>query len=1079
MSTSIELYFKLCSYALITTGFVTLVLTGRVDAFSIIVYVLALVLSWQSDRPNSRLQISKTTANVLAVAFLPFLYLDYRYLSGSFVGPLIHFALFISIFNLFKRKENRDWVFLYLITLAEILFAAVLTIDITFIVMLTVFLLLAMATLEAFEIKRSSASVSTPKDEKLSDKLGRQVSKGSIGYLVALTLFLAGLIVAIATPIFLLIPRLNTGVFASQLGLNTVSITGFSDEVEIGDVTSIKKNAEVVMRVKVKSVTENQSTGLHKWRGVTLSRYRNGRWSEPRTRRQPVQKGQDNYYRVGRRKSETWPMIEQMFYIEPLNSPTVFAANEPLIFDERLPRLLKSDADSYLTEGHRFRPIGYTVYSEIYVPKAEQLRQDNLPYPDSIAEYYLDNADIDRRIVELARRITEPYNNRYDKVVAIESYLRSYGYTLELKRTEEADPLVDFLFNLRQGHCEYFASAMVVLLRSQGIAARIVNGFQTGEYNELGGFYVVRQSDAHSWVEVYFPSIDRWVEFDPTPSLGSAQPQSGLIAGIGKYLDAIRMLWMDYVITYDTQRQTYLAGTVQRSASHFIQSLKSTLNRSFAQLHAAKLPTKHIPKLAIAVTLITGIALFWHFKKLHKRWILAPETLFTSSFGRLVLPFLRWRARSDRKTSAILFYNEMLALLHRHGFHKRPEQTPREFAAEVNFEEVTKITSIYNRVRYANSALDTNERKEVEQLLAKLRSRPVELDLAQKIRRSSWILATTSLLGVVTVTVGYYVFNERCFYTNEPIDLEYQLAPLEVNVARILEKVRTKDGNAASYLATKQLIFAELAVVSPWNSYPKLTPTEIQAIEKYLEQSDLQLLEQLAACSRFDTAEVEDIALHNLNRIVVERNVEEPLLWKAYLLFLRGHLQEAERELSLALSLGAHLVQAHALSHTAEGYRIMAEAAIALARLAMLKNDSTSAKSWMRISHNFQKEIGRLFWLRRSIAEIAVSDRNLDLLRSLVLKSDPAVGREIVESVSRTWLANPNRVLLGLSKEREQMLEWCTNQQGLEQTAERALYSARSWGLLYRIRIFRKVYSRWYYIKVAETFREVTSSQRG
>src|SRR5207244_5015174 len=98
----------------------------------------------------------------------------------------------------------------------------------------------------------------------------------------------------------------------------------------------------------------------------------------------------------------------------------------------------------------------------------------------------------------------------YDKAAAIEHYLRTrFGYTLDLSATSKADPLAHFLFERRSGHCEYFAAAMTVMLRSLGIPARYVNGFLPGEYNELGGDFIVRASDAHSWVEAYFPGFNR------------------------------------------------------------------------------------------------------------------------------------------------------------------------------------------------------------------------------------------------------------------------------------------------------------------------------------------------------------------------------------------------------------------------------------------------------------------------------------------------------------------------------------------------------------------------------------------
>src|SRR5213079_3163916 len=91
------------------------------------------------------------------------------------------------------------------------------------------------------------------------------------------------------------------------------------------------------------------------------------------------------------------------------------------------------------------------------------------------------------------------------------------------------DPLADFLFNVKVGHCEYFATAMAVMLRTRGIGSRVVNGFLPGEYNQAAGAFTVRQSDAHSWVEVYFPQADSWITFDPTPPAGrTARERSGL-----------------------------------------------------------------------------------------------------------------------------------------------------------------------------------------------------------------------------------------------------------------------------------------------------------------------------------------------------------------------------------------------------------------------------------------------------------------------------------------------------------------------------------------------------------------------
>src|SRR5205823_4276291 len=122
------------------------------------------------------------------------------------------------------------------------------------------------------------------------------------------------------------------------------------------------------------------------------------------------------------------------------------------------------------------------------------------------------------RIPELARSLTAASLTDLERARAIERALRTgYGYTLELPATEEADPLAHFLFSRRKGHCEYFASAMAVLLRSIGIPARLATGFQSGVYNSISDLWLIRTRDAHSWVEAWIPGRG-WTTFDPTPA---------------------------------------------------------------------------------------------------------------------------------------------------------------------------------------------------------------------------------------------------------------------------------------------------------------------------------------------------------------------------------------------------------------------------------------------------------------------------------------------------------------------------------------------------------------------------------
>src|SRR5262249_13948399 len=165
-----------------------------------------------------------------------------------------------------------------------------------------------------------------------------------------------------------------------------------------------------------------------------------------------------------------------------------------------------------------------------------------------------------------------------EKAALVESYLkRNYRYTLDLTWAPGPEPISTFLFNAKSGHCEYFASSMAILLRAAGVPTRLINGFLMGEYNPVGQDYIVRESDAHSWVEVYVP--DRgWIELDPTPPALNNH-EVNLSHQISHYLDAMELIWNSYVIVYDSGAQLQLF----RSAQDGVQTAQFQLRQKSDQ----------------------------------------------------------------------------------------------------------------------------------------------------------------------------------------------------------------------------------------------------------------------------------------------------------------------------------------------------------------------------------------------------------------------------------------------------------------------------------------------------------------
>lgn len=170
----------------------------------------------------------------------------------------------------------------------------------------------------------------------------------------------------------------------------------------------------------------------------------------------------------------------------------------------------------------------YNIESLLPFVTLEELRASPAMYPDIISRrYLLLPARVPERVLALARDLTATAANPYDQAKAIENYLRrTYPYTLEVDTPPLDRDVVDyFLFDLKKGYCDYYASAMAVLARAAGLPARIVVGYSSGTFNPSTARYEVNQSDAHAWTEVYFANIG-WVEFEPTAGRAEINQQA-------------------------------------------------------------------------------------------------------------------------------------------------------------------------------------------------------------------------------------------------------------------------------------------------------------------------------------------------------------------------------------------------------------------------------------------------------------------------------------------------------------------------------------------------------------------------
>jgi transglutaminase-like putative cysteine protease len=730
-----ERFFRASLFFLILTAIGTLISTGKLDLLTCVVAPLAMLYKgvrlWRGQAP----ELSNTTATWLVICYLGFFPIDIFFFSRAFVANstnpallaallgAVHFLVFVLLVRLYSASTDRDALFLAMLAFTAMLASCILTVDTSFLILFFTFMLFGVATFIALELRRGANGTQMPPFSRQPAQ-ERRLSRALC--LAALSVALGSIVLGGA--LFFVFPRFTAG-YLSRASMRPSLMTGFSDDIELGQIGEIKKNSAVVMRVKTGKPV---AYPMLRWRGIALVNFDGKRWTNPEHTRETLNARPDGSIFLRdpeQAAASTATGLQYTVFLQPIATAAIFTPGEPISLKGSFSPensdsgwsvshsyIFRDSTDSLFNPFHNYSAVRYTGLSQLPQIDAARLRSANDAYPPAIrAEYLQLPAGLDARIPALARQVTISANTRYDKARAIESFLRSrFGYTLNLAGRPGNDPLANFLFVTRAGHCEYFATAMTILLRTLEIPAREVNGFLPGEYNDLAGDYIVRGSDAHSWVEVFFPGSG-WVTFDPTPA--AAPEKSGLLSRLAKYVDWMQLSWSEWVINYDFSHQMQMAQTLQRTSRNWTQSVRvwfehaQTINRRrlrFMQLRHETLSLL-LPLLLVLLLLalryeligkvMRRLRLYWH---LH-----APESPQPN-------PLLASR-----------LYAEFLRLLERHGFARRPAQTPLEFASSVQTPKlalaVREFTSIYASARFGGAPCDTSR---LRHLLEQIREAP-------------------------------------------------------------------------------------------------------------------------------------------------------------------------------------------------------------------------------------------------------------------------------------------------------------------------------------------------------------------
>ncbi|MGH2370758.1 MAG: transglutaminaseTgpA domain-containing protein, partial [Chloroflexota bacterium] len=264
-------------------------------------------------------------------------------------------------------------------------------------------------------------------------------------------------------------------------------------------------------------VMQVQSEEPHYWRGATYDTWTGREWLSggkfpiSRSEKQPVLP-----QRFGLRQRST-----VTFEISHSRSDLIYTPDEPVQLSIPYKVLTRGGEDQLMDYAslRAKRPaipsLTYTVEALTSIASVEELRAATGDYPDWV-QRFTQLPDTPQRVRDLSTALTRRAPTNYDKAVAIEQFLRRYPYTLDVKAPPpDRDAVEYFLFDLKQGYCDYFATTMVVLLRAQGIPARIATGYVAGKFDNETRKFIVTEEEAHSWPEVYFPNYG-WMAFEPS-----------------------------------------------------------------------------------------------------------------------------------------------------------------------------------------------------------------------------------------------------------------------------------------------------------------------------------------------------------------------------------------------------------------------------------------------------------------------------------------------------------------------------------------------------------------------------------
>ncbi|MCL4492100.1 MAG: DUF3488 and transglutaminase-like domain-containing protein [Nitrospirae bacterium] len=507
---------KILTYIIGSVGFLSVV--RHVNPFYSIVFALLCFFSLYFEYRRSflipRWLLNTVSLSVIIPGFI-------RIRADDFVTPSLETLLMLLAIKFLENKRFRDFMQICIISVFLLAGSSLLSLDIVFLVyFVSLMFLLAVTTVLLAYYSQDSAL---------------ELKRATVLKIVLNSLFISLISIPVTLFMFIILPRTSYPML-DFLNRGSAASTGFSDSVRLGRVSDIQEDATVILRVNMEKVDDR----FLYWRGIVLDHFDGVSWRHLRKNETDLRLRSDI---PGRR-------IWQVLYLEPYGNNYLFALDRPVTVP--LPRVQKYSDLTFSQPEYITRRTRYQALSAL---------TDMLPERDIERKRYLQlPAGNLEKTRDLAERLSSGKNEQ-EKIKALFGFLRNGDYKYSLKKLSlSSNPLEDFLFRKKYGNCEYFASAMAVMLRATGVPARLVGGYRGGYYNDVGKYYLITQRNAHVWVEVYL-DCRGWLRIDPTPAAMESltdPDRDGVVMKIRFLLDTFNYYWNASVINYNLEGQIQL-----------------------------------------------------------------------------------------------------------------------------------------------------------------------------------------------------------------------------------------------------------------------------------------------------------------------------------------------------------------------------------------------------------------------------------------------------------------------------------------------------------------------------------------